>query len=56
MVVSQVNQEGGKASVVAVYHNGSYQVYVPGYSADFTLAPKEGFWVLTGSASVWALT
>jgi sugar lactone lactonase YvrE len=56
MVVSQVNQEGGKATMVAIYQNGSYQVYVPGYSADFPLAPKQGFWVLTGSVSVWALT
>jgi sugar lactone lactonase YvrE len=55
-VISQVNGEGGSANVVAVYQNGAYQVYVPGYSSDFSLAPKQGFWVLANAASIWALT
>jgi hypothetical protein len=56
MVISQVNQEGGRATSVAIYQNGAYKVYIPGYSADFALAPKQGFWVLASTPSVWALT
>jgi hypothetical protein len=54
--VSQIDQQGGNATEVAVFANGSYSVYVLGFSTDYPIAPKEGFWVLTKSPAVWALT
>jgi hypothetical protein len=56
MVISQINQEGGNARTVAIYENGAYKVYVPGYAPDFVLAPEQGFWVLANTPSVWAIT
>jgi secreted PhoX family phosphatase len=56
MALDQINQEGGHATMVAVYGNGRYTVFVPGFGSDFALAPKQGFWVLTSTSSVWTLT
>jgi hypothetical protein len=56
LVISQVNEEGGSATALAIYQNGGYKVYMPGFSPDFSLAPTHGFWVLATTGSIWALT
>jgi hypothetical protein len=35
----------GTVSALATYSNGTYQAYVPGYSADTNLAPSQGIFV-----------
>jgi hypothetical protein len=39
--------------VIAVYANGRYQTYVPGYSQDFALSAQQGVYVLSRSAIQW---
>jgi hypothetical protein len=55
-VVAQVNRQGGNVLEIAVFSNGQYTTYVPGFSSDFALSPKQGIWVLSGTSSVWAQT
>jgi hypothetical protein len=39
--------------VVALFANGRYQTYVPGYSQDFAITAQQGVYVLSKSAIQW---
>jgi hypothetical protein len=54
LATSVNNQVGSNAvGAVATYGHGRFAVYVPGYSADQTLAAGQGVFVLSAKAGSW---
>lgn len=54
-ILGQIDAEGGQATALAVYRNGAYSVYVPGFGTDFAVDPTQGFFVLATTAAIWAV-
>jgi hypothetical protein len=49
----QGENPGLSVQILATYANGRFQIYVPGYAADYALRQGEGFFVLSSKAGSW---
>src|SRR5947209_7358727 len=57
-LVSAVNGQLGPGTIaaLAVYGQGRYRPYVPGFSADLPISPAQGIFLLSTSTGTWTPT
>lgn len=51
----EVDSDLGAGAIVAlaVYRNGAFRLYVPGFSSDFPLDPPDGIFVISARSGTW---